>query len=243
MKKSILLASLLLTLHPNAHAGLFEDIRRGIENAAPISPRSIKCEDIRNDANRHQATIRQNLDIASQNLNDANYSLNSAVKRKEDLTQRQTVLFKQESLLNQFQNINQGLIFSEASLRQGLSNIQSSATAQSLNEILSSMENDPSHPQMTQLASLIRSMTSRNATEIDEPLKNNQGQALVQQMSILIGTTQVMLAEEKAHNASSLTQAETEISYHTDRVNQLQGSINQLNGDWSAQEERKSCNF
>jgi len=243
MYKSILLTFLFLVPLTYAKAGLFEDIRRGVENTLPISPRSIECDKIRSDASAHQARIASNLAGKQINLNDIVVTIGSYTKGIENNTLRKITLNNQVTLLKQLQVVYVGLVSNETSLRATLLNLQAHSADQTFNEALTSMINDPNNPHIRKLATLFQNLSKKNNSELNALLRNGQMRALFQQLSVLIGSSQVFLAQEQSYLNSEITRLESDLKDAIKRKTALESEIVQLHADYASQEERKSCNF
>lgn len=219
------------------------DVVKGVENALPVSPRSIKCDQIRDDANNHQSALRQSLANVNAHLEMANTVVENKRKEKIKLEDRNSYLNKIDVLLSEFESINAGLIISDSNLKGALLNLQNRNTHQALNELLHSMENDTKNPQARQLAEVLRHLLNKNESEIARLLTNNDGKVLLEQFSVLIGTLKVLNSQEKAQVDAAIIEVNGETASSEEHKNRLIAQINQIHAEWLVQEERKSCKF
>jgi hypothetical protein len=255
MKTSIIICSILLTNHsafawqigpvkgddPVIVVPPIIEVVQAVENAMPISPKSVTCNQTREDANHHQAELKQTLEGAIARLNDTDNYLNTKLIEKASADLAKTSLEKQEALLLEFQNLNTGLIISENTIKSALFHLQSRNTDQALEEVLLSMEAQTVDPSLRQFALLIRTLALKNSTDLTEVLENENGKILLGHLSLLLGAVQVSLAQQKAQNNDFISKNETSIAQLRQLQTELTTQVSQINSEISAQEERKSC--
>jgi len=199
LKIFFIISPLILFAVPNANAGPFEDLRRGVENALPVSTRSIKCEQIRSDANDHQARINSDIYSRQRHLEKTLVDIENYTQFKQSNEERNTTLNQQLILLEQMKTVNMGFVSNEASLRSALSNLRTSTSNQVFNDTLHSMENDPKNLHVRKLASIFQNLNSKRDTELQAIIKNGQARALFQQLSVLINNSKVLLIQEQSY--------------------------------------------
>ncbi|MGZ3805239.1 MAG: hypothetical protein ACXVB4_13570 [Pseudobdellovibrionaceae bacterium] len=252
MKTSIIIFCSLFTVSFNAGAlpnisissvriPTLGKVLDAVQNAMPISPKSIECEKTRTDAGHHQAELTQTLNGVLSRLNDIDGPLNLAISHKSSFELAKIRLEKQTTLLLEFQNLNTGLVINEITIQSSLYNLQTKMSGQSLNEILQSMESSDQDPKVRQLASIIRSLSLNNSQDISEILQNNTGQTILSQLSQGIGSVQISLNQQMAQNNQFSAENDQLIADYQQKQTVLKAQVAQINAELSAQEERKSC--
>lgn len=205
--------------------------------------RSVKCNQIRDDANHHQAELRQAIAETQAHLNSTNATVSENASSKQKIVAAEDQLAQYDALIATFKDANTGLILSSAEIKSLLMELHARENDPEFVALVTQLESQTNNPSLQKFAKLIHTLLAKNKADLQATLSNKNSHDLLQQMAQLIGSSEVLITQQKATNAALLTDCDNQAARLSQEQANLTAKINQLNSEWNSQEERKSCNF
>jgi len=212
----------------------------GIQNALPISPKSISCDQTRDDVGHHQKELNIELNGLKGQLPGLAHDISVATSGKNDLLEMQKILEKQAKLFADFQGLSNEQIANENVLKSTLWAIQSKSSDQAYQELLKEMQNSK-NPKIKQVANFMVQLTRQSNKDLQALLENKNAQTYLTAIAGLISGAQTDIETQLAFNNKGISEKEAILVSKTQTQITVNARIQQIGVEYNQQEERKSC--
>jgi chromosome segregation ATPase len=214
-----------------------------VQKVMPVSPHSVECDRVREDANRYQKQYSQDISRDTDNLNAAKIQLAALKVDLQNTTRDQASILNQEGLLKNFQNLTDGLNANESDLRAALLGLQSKWSDPTLRLTVDEMANKTDDVATQRLATLLQKLLNQNSADLQNLLQDQESTKVLAQLSELVSVSQAFVAQQKGRSVTLHAQTQSNIDNFEQKAAQLSAEISQLTSEIAKQEERKSCKF
>jgi hypothetical protein len=215
----------------------------GVQKVLPVSPQSIECDRVRDDANRYQKQYAQDISRDITDLQVANAQLASLQVDLKNTERDQTSILNQEELLQNFQTLAAGLNANEGDLRATLLQLQGRWGDPVLRTTVDEMAAKADNVAAQQLAVLLQSLMNQSTPQLKNLLEDPTSSKALSQLSALIAVSQAFIAQEKGNGAARKAQIHSTIESLEQKTGHLSTEIATLTSEVAKQEARKSCKF
>lgn len=264
--KKISMTVIALLIANESHAGLFGNWRveapkipgvridepkvptvgqvlNGVQKVMPVSPNSVKCANIREDADKHIKTHQATIASSQDEIAGLDKIIVRTVPAIERVKKDQEQLVKQTAILANFQRITSDLNTDAKLVKNGLMSLHQSYGDPSVQDALEEMQNQTANQTYARVAVVLQGLMQQSAEQLQDVLTQSNSDVLIGQLIELIAVSQKLAQEYKASFEATLLEQTEGLADAKARKEVLIQKINTASAGIAEQEERTACKF